>query len=155
MIVLGIDTSCYTTSVAAADENGVLASNRQLLPVQAGARGLRQSEAVFAHIRQLPALYEKTLTDLCGRRPDAVCVSAHPRDDETSYMPVFLSGLSFARVAAASFQVPLLTTTHQRGHVRAALEDSGLTASPYLALHLSGGTTEVLLMDREEQLTLL
>ena len=56
MIVLGIDTSCYTTSVAAADENGVLASNRQLLPVQAGARGLRQSEAVFAHIRQLPAL---------------------------------------------------------------------------------------------------
>lgn len=155
MIVLGIDTSCYTTSVAAADENGVLASNRQLLPVQAGARGLRQSEAVFAHIRQLPALYEKTLTDLCGRRPDAVCVSAHPRDDETSYMPVFLSGLSFARVAAASFQVPLLTTTHQRGHVRAALEDSGLTASPYLALHLSGGTTEVLLMDREERLTLL
>ncbi len=146
MIVLGIDTSCYTTSVAAADENGVLASNRQLLPVQAGARGLRQSEAVFAHIRQLPALYEKTLTDLCGCRPDAVCVSAHPRDDETSYMPVFLSGLSFARVAAASFQVPLLTTTHQRGHVRAALEDSGLTASPYLALHLSGGTTEVLLM---------
>ena len=70
-------------------------------------------------------------------------------------MPVFLSGLSFARVAAASFQVPLLTTTHQRGHVRAALEDSGLKASPYLALHLSGGTTEVLLMDREERLTLL
>ena len=53
MIVLGIDTSCYTTSVAAADENGVLASNRQLLPVQPGARGLRQSEALFAHIRQL------------------------------------------------------------------------------------------------------
>ena len=64
MIVLGIDTSCYTTSVAAADENGVLASNRQLLPVQAGARGLRQSEAVFAHVRQLPALYEKTLSNL-------------------------------------------------------------------------------------------
>ena len=155
MIVLGIDTSCYTTSVAAADENGVLASNRQLLPVQAGARGLRQSEAVFAHIRQLPALYEKTLAEIGGRCPDAVCVSAHPRDDETSYMPVFLSGLSFARVAAASFQAPLLTTTHQRGHVRAALEDSGLTASPYLALHLSGGTTEVLLMDREDRLTLL
>ena len=128
--VLGLDTSCYTTSAAAVDAQGkVIAFSRLLLPVEAGQRGLRQSEAVFAHIRQLPALYEKTLTDLCGRRPDAVCVSAHPRDDETSYMPVFLSGLSFARVAAASFQVPLLTTTHQRGHVRAALEDSGLTAS--------------------------
>lgn len=155
MIVLGIDTSCYTTSVAAADENGVLASNRRLLPVQAGARGLRQSEAVFAHIRQLPELYEQTVRSLNGRKPDAVCVSARPRDAQDSYMPVFLSGLSFAQVAAASFGVPVLQTTHQRGHVRAALEDSGLHTLPYLALHLSGGTTEVLLMDQQDGLTLL
>ena len=154
MIVLGIDTSCYTTSVAAADENGVLTSNRRLLPVQPGARGLRQSEAVFAHIRQLPELYEKTLSELTQQRVDAVCVSARPRDDGDSYMPVFLSGVSFARVAAASLHVPLMETTHQRGHVRAALEDSGLTGGRYLALHLSGGTTEVLLMDAQ-QLTLL
>lgn len=155
MIVLGIDTSCYTTSVAAANENGVLASNRQLLPVQAGARGLRQSEAVFAHIRQLPDLYEKTISQLNGSHPDTVCVSSKPRDDDDSYMPVFLAGLSFARVAAASYGVPLIETTHQRGHVRAALEDSGLTTSPYLALHLSGGTTEVLLMGQDESLSLI
>lgn len=154
MIVLGIDTSCYTTSVAAADDNGVLCSNRRLLPVQAGARGLRQSEAVFAHIKQLPELYEKTIADLNGAKADAVCVSVSPRDDEDSYMPVFLSGLSFARVAAASLGVPLLHTTHQRGHVRAALEDSGLKGETYLALHLSGGTTEVLKMEKDV-LTLL
>ena len=148
MIVLGIDTSCYTTSVAAADEHGVLCSNRQLLPVAAGARGLRQSEAVFAHIRQLPPLFEKTMETLrTAGKVDAVCVSAKPRDDEESYMPVFLSGLSFARVTAAALQVPLMETTHQRGHVRAALQDSGLHAEKYLAVHLSGGTTEVLLMD--------
>lgn len=148
MIVLGIDTSCYTTSVAAADDRGVLCSNRQLLPVAAGARGLRQSEAVFAHIRQLPPLFEKTMETVRDLgKVDAVCVSAKPRDDEESYMPVFLSGLSFARVAAAALNVPVLETTHQRGHVRAALEDSGLTGEKYLAVHLSGGTTEVLLMD--------
>ena len=154
MIVLGIDTSCYTTSVAAADDGGIICSNRMLLPVQPGARGLRQSEAVFAHIRQLPELYEKTMQTLAGRRVDAVCVSAAPRDEERSYMPVFLAGLSFARVAAASLGVPLMQTTHQRGHVRAALEDSGLCAERYLALHLSGGTTEVLLMEKD-RLTLL
>jgi len=155
MIVLGIDTSCYTTSVAAADASGVLCSNRQLLPVAPGARGLRQSEAVFAHIRQLPDLYEKTMETVRAHgKVDAVCVSASPRDAEESYMPVFLSGLSFARVAAATLNVPLMQTTHQRGHVRAALEDSGLTSEKYLAVHLSGGTTEVLLM-QGDQLSLL
>lgn len=154
MIVLGIDTSCYTTSVAAAGETGVICSHRKLLPVQQGARGLRQSEAVFAHIKQLPDLYDLAMESLTGGPVDAVCVSAAPRDDEGSYMPVFMAGLSFARVAAASFGVPLLTTTHQRGHVRAALQDSGLQATEYLALHLSGGTTEVLHM-RGDQLTLI
>ena len=149
MIVLGIDTSCYTTSVAAADDQGVVCSHRKLLPVQAGARGLRQSEAVFAHIKQLPDLYEAAMRDIGARAIDAVCVSSAPRDDADSYMPVFLSGHSFARVAAATLRVPLLTTTHQRGHVRAALQDSGLKTDRYLALHLSGGTTEVLLMEGE------
>lgn len=154
MIVLGIDTSCYTTSVAAAGQNGVICSHRRLLPVQQGSRGLRQSEAVFAHIRQLPELYEAAMASLAGQRVDAVCVSAKPRDDEDSYMPVFQAGVAFARVAAASLHTPLFQTTHQRGHVRAALEDSGLRADRYLALHLSGGTTEVLLM-RGGELTLL
>ncbi|MBQ9198249.1 MAG: O-sialoglycoprotein endopeptidase, partial [Clostridia bacterium] len=146
MTVLGIDTSCYTTSVAAAGENGVICSHRRLLPVQQGARGLRQSEAVFAHIRQLPELFESAMESLGERTVDAICVSSKPRDDEASYMPVFQAGLSFARVTAAAMRVPLIQTTHQRGHVRAALQDSGLAAERYLALHLSGGTTEVLLM---------
>ena len=71
MTVLGIDTSCYTTSVAAADENGVITSCRKLLPVQTGARGLRQSEAVFVHMKQLPALYEEAMQALNGRTIDA------------------------------------------------------------------------------------
>ena len=108
MNVLGIDTSCYTTSVAAAGEEGVICSHRKLLPVQAGARGLRQSEAVFAHIKQLPDLYDAAMQSLAGRPVDGVCVSAAPRDGESSYMPVFQAGLAFARVAAASL-TPLRT----------------------------------------------
>lgn len=153
-MVLGIDTSCYTTSAAAAGDEGIICSCRKLLPVPAGQRGLRQSEAVFAHIRQLPEVYAQALSALDGRIPQAVCVSASPRDADDSYMPVFLTGLSFARVLAETWNIPLFRTTHQRGHVRAALYDSGLACDCYLAVHLSGGTTEVLNM-RGDDLTLL
>ena len=146
MIALGIDTSCYTTSAALADERGILCSKRQLLPVRAGDAGLRQSDGVFLHSRQLPELLEHLFSDVpC--RPDCVCASVAPRADEGSYMPVFLVGAGTGRSIAASLGVPFFATNHQAGHLRAARVDSGLEADAFLALHLSGGTTDVLLRD--------
>ena len=142
--VLGIDTSCYTTSVALAQPDHVAASRRMLLPVPEGERGLRQSEAVFAHIKQLPDLMDELFSACPETRVTGVCVSAAPCDGEDSYMPVFRAGVSTARSVAAALRVPLWTTTHQRGHVRAALAETGLTPGPLLAVHLSGGTTDVL-----------
>ena len=55
---LGIDTSCYTTSVAAVDVTGnIIASQRIALEVKKGSRGLRQSEGVFAHVRNFPIAF--------------------------------------------------------------------------------------------------
>ena len=49
---LGIDTSNYTTSVAVADEDGQIVANLKApLPVKEGERGLRQSDALFAHTK--------------------------------------------------------------------------------------------------------
>ena len=143
MIALGFDTSCYTTSVALADPAGAYVGKRLLLPVGAGERGLRQSEAVFAHVRQLPGLTEELLAG-AHEKVGAVCASAAPRDGDDSYMPVFMVGVGFARSVAAALGTPFFETTHQRGHLRAARVDSGLTGDHYLALHLSGGTTDVL-----------
>ncbi len=143
MIALGIDTSCYTTSIAFARSGGAFEGRRQLLPVQRGERGLRQSEAVFAHMKQLPPLLEELLR-LTDEPIGAVCVSASPVDGDASYMPVFSVGLGAARSLSAALRVPLFKTTHQRGHLRAARVDSGLRSDRYLALHLSGGTTDVL-----------
>ena len=50
MLALGLDTSCYTTSAALCAPGQEPRQERRLLPVAAGERGLRQSEAVFAHI---------------------------------------------------------------------------------------------------------
>ncbi len=143
--VLGLDTSNYRTSLALVSEEGkILLNIRELLPVPAGERGLRQNEAVFAHLRQLSAA-ETALRQAADGPVAAVAASMTPRDGTDSYMPVFLAGASFGRLTAAALGVPFIGTTHQRGHLAAAkagteLEDAG----EYLALHLSGGTTDLL-----------
>ena len=96
-VYVGIDTSNYTTSVALCNEDGrILANLKSPLPVKEGARGLRQSDAVFEHVRNLPALMKELEAELIGKRVVAVGVSATPRDAEGSYMPCFLSGKSAA-----------------------------------------------------------
>ena len=59
-VFLGIDTSNYTTSAALYDtENDRIVMEKQLLPVKSGELGLKQSDAVFQHIKQLPQLLER------------------------------------------------------------------------------------------------
>lgn len=154
-VVIGLDTSCYTTSAAAVTTDGqVIASCRKLLPVPQGQRGLRQSEAVFIHVRQLPEQIEALSKHLTDCEIAAVCASARPRDDEASYMPVFHAGDAQGRSSAALLGVPCFSTTHQRGHVAAASVDSGIAPGDLLAVHLSGGTTEILALT-DDRLTLL
>ncbi len=154
-IVIGFDTSCYTTSVAAVTVEGeVIASCRKLLPVKMGERGLRQSEAVFIHVRQLPERLEELAPHISGDEIAAVCASVRPRDEADSYMPVFHAGDAQARGLAAMLGVPCFASTHQRGHIAAARVDSGVREGDLLAVHLSGGTTELLAMQGDE-LTLL
>lgn len=154
-VVVGLDTSCYTTSAAAVTVDGqVVASCRQLLPVKLGERGLRQSEGVFIHVRQLPGRLEELREFIRGDEIVAVCASSRPRDEEESYMPVFQVGDAQARGMAAMLGVPCFASTHQRGHVAAAMVDSGIAPGELLAVHLSGGTTELHSL-RGEELTLL
>ena len=144
-VIVGLDTSCYTTSCAAVSLDGeVLASCRKLLPVRQGQRGLRQSEAVFAHVRQLPELMEQLGNIIKGHQIVAVCASGRPRDAEDSYMPVFTVGEAHGRAIAAMLGIPCFFSTHQRGHIAAAKIDSGIRDKDFLAVHLSGGTTEIL-----------
>ena len=142
--VLGIDTSCYTTSCALADESGLLGQQRRLLSVELGGRGMMQSEGVFQHVGRLPGLVERLLDEANHPAIGAVCASTRPRPVEGSYMPVFTVGEGFARSVAAALNVPFFATSHQQGHIRAALVDTRLTPKDsFLALHLSGGTTEI------------
>ena len=151
-IVIGFDTSNYRTSVAAVTLDGeILVNHRELLPVPQGERGLRQGDAVFAHIRQLRDA-EKALRKAGKDHPvAAVCASTQPADGEQSYMPVFQAGHTAGTLLAAALDVPFYRTTHQRGHLAAALHGTAAeNCDRLLALHLSGGTTDLLVMDEEQ-----
>lgn len=145
-LYLGIDTSAYTTSVALVDARGrLVADARRRLVVEPGKKGLRQSEAVFQHVRNLPELFE-SLPSGWGERVRAVAASVSPRPLPESYMPVFLCGDGAGRQAAASLGVPYVAISHQEGHVWAGFWSAGQAPPPrFLALHASGGTTEVVL----------
>ncbi len=143
-VFLGVDTSCYTTSLALIDENGIVHDKRTVLYVAKNERGLRQSDAVFEHTRNLSIMIPELLKQLDCSRIAAVGVSRAPKDDEGSYMPVFLSGLIAARSIASALNVPLYENSHQSGHIRAALyKNEALMQAPFLGLHISGGTTEL------------
>lgn len=150
---LGIDTSNYTTSAALyAPEMELPVSVGKLLPVKSGECGLRQSDAVFAHVKNLPEVVPQAMSRFDGPIL-AVGVSTRPRDTEGSYMPCFLTGVATATATAAALRVPLYSFSHQANHVAAAAVTAGrpeLLERPFLAWHLSGGTSELLYVEPDE-----
>lgn len=185
-VYLGIDTSCYTTSVAIMDEAGALLGEaRQILSVRPGRCGLQQSEMVFQHTRNLPRLMEEAVGQVIGcvktgagsaangvavaeeastagasglaglvavgYELAAIGVSGYPRPLEGSYMPAFLAGLSVARSVAAVTGAQLEVISHQENHLEAGLWSAGgPDVDRFLLLHASGGTTDVLLAERQQ-----
>lgn len=143
--ILGIDTSNYKTSIAVIDsDKNIVCDYRRFLTVKQGERGLRQSDALFQHIKNLPELMENVRNKFDGKFC-AVVYSSKPRPVEGSYMPVFLAGESFARSLAAAMNIDCVPFSHQEGHIEAIKAYSELSNSEkFLACHFSGGTCELL-----------
>ena len=152
MAVLGLDTSNYTTSAAWFDGQTGRNSGR-LLEVRSGELGLRQSDALFQHVKRLPQVVSALLEGERPRDIRAVGASTRPRAVEGSYMPCFLAGASQGQVLSQLLGVPFYAFSHQQGHLAAAAWSAGrldLLDRPFLAWHLSGGTTELLRVEPEE-----
>lgn len=140
---VAFDTSNYTTSCAVFDGESGKNSGR-LLDVSAGELGLRQSDALFSHVKRLPDVFSEL--NLSGS-VIAVGASTKPRETEDSYMPCFLAGASQGKVLASAMGLPFYAFSHQQGHIAAAAWSAGrmdLLETEHLAWHLSGGTTELL-----------
>lgn len=152
MLILGLDTSNYATSLAVFDATAgeVVCDCKQFLPVKSGQLGLRQSDAVFHHTAALPQLMQTIARQVDLTHIGAVGVSARPRDAEGSYMPCFLVGVNTATAFAMGRGIPLVQTTHQQGHAAAAMFAAAggeLFGQELLVFHVSGGTTDLLHCD--------
>lgn len=154
MYYMGIDTSCYTTSVAVIDSmEKIVYDGRILLKVDQGGRGLRQSEAVFQHINNLEPLCKEALENIEPQQIRCIAVSSKPRNIEGSYMPVFITGHKTASIISSSIRVPLYQCSHQQGHTLAGAWSANQSLSgSFLVYHMSGGTTELLKVDAENDI---
>lgn len=156
---LGIDTSNYTTSVCLYDDStNTVIQKRKLLPVSKGELGLRQSDAVFHHTQQLPTLVEELFAQAKCNKDDisAIGASVTPRKTEGSYMPCFTVGSATARILSCALNVPLFELSHQQGHIASALYSTDrldLLNKKFLAFHVSGGTTDALLVNSDSAYT--
>ncbi len=159
-LYLGLDTSNYTTSAALYNSAaGEMLSEKMLLPVKPGERGIRQSDAVFHHTKQLPIVVKRLFDRLNaeasteadftkGASLEAVAASVRPRDTEGSYMPCFLCGEGLGECMAAAGGYPFYRLSHQAGHIFAAVFSAdrlNMLGAPFIAFHVSGGTTDCLL----------
>ena len=146
-LAIGLDTSCYTTSVAAMDLGGRLMADARIpLQVKPGGKGLAQSEMIFQHVRNLPVVMERLRQSIGSEAcVVAIGVSGRPRPVDSSYMPVFLAGLGAAKTIGLAVGCPVYEISHQENHLLAGLWSAKMQAEPaFLAVHASGGTSEVL-----------
>jgi N6-L-threonylcarbamoyladenine synthase len=146
-IIIGIDTSCYTTSIAAISlGKNVIFNKKIMLEVKKDSKGLRQSEAVFQHVKNLGVIQEEIKEIIKNYEIVAICVSNKPRPIENSYMPVFTVGDNFAKLCSTMMKCELYETTHQENHIEASLFTNNIkNKEKFLSVHMSGGTTEILL----------
>ncbi len=147
-MILGIDTSCYTTSmvVISIESGAPIYEKNKNLTVKPGERGLRQSEGFFQHVNKLTETFDDLVKSVSPGQIKAIAVSSRPRPIDQSYMPVFQAGLLFANNIANALGVPLYLYSHQEGHLMAAIYSAKINSIPsrFYGLHLSGGTTELL-----------
>lgn len=155
MLFLGIDTSNYTTSVALYDDSdNTIIQKKMLLPVKNGELGLRQSDAVFHHTKQLPLLIDELFNSQKETKISSIGVSVKPRNIEGSYMPCFLVGEGTANSISPILGINVHYTSHQTGHILAALFSSDrldLINEKFIAFHVSGGTTDCLLVEPDKE----
>ncbi len=143
--ILALDTSNYTTSACVVDtQAGIVWENRIMIPVENGKCGIRQSDAVFCHIKHFNHIFEGIpYFDF-----DCVSASKCPSERENSYMPCFTVGVSFAKTISLLNNIPLYLYSHQKNHIMAAIVSANaghLLCSDFIAYHVSGGTTDIVL----------
>ena len=144
-LVLGIETSCDETGVGIVQGTELLA-NEVASSVELHARfgGVVPEVASRAHLEAMLPTLERVVRRSGIRLDavDAIAVTAGP-----GLMGSLVVGLATAKALAAALGKPLYGLNHLVGHVAVDILEHGPLPSPALALLVSGGHTQLLLVD--------
>lgn len=143
MLVLGVESSCDETSVAIYDGKNIL-SNVVLsqIDIHKEFGGVVPEVASRHHVRNVSIVFKEALekANLNPEDIDLVAVTEGP-----GLIGSLLVGITAAKVFAMMYNKPIIGVNHLAGHIYANQIEGNMTF-PLLALLVSGGNTELILM---------
>ena len=152
MKILAIETSCDETAIAVLEITGAktkpsfkLLSNQVLSQIKIHKEfgGGVPNLAMREHRKNLPIILKRALKEAGIVKPDAVAVTSGP-----GLEPALWEGINFAKDLAKKWRVPLTAVNHLEGHIYASWLEGESPKFPILALIVSGGHTELVLMKK-------
>lgn len=167
MKTLAIETSCDETAIAILECEGDEKSARfrvlgnallSQIELHRPYGGVFPTLAKREHLKNLPVMFDEAMREADNHTIDAIAVTAGP-----GLEPALWTGIEYAKAKSLEFGVPLVAVNHMEGHILAGLvRESGGDSSrrrgvssaleiadvrmPLLALLISGGHTELVLM---------
>lgn len=151
--ILAIETSCDETAIAlveGAGERVVLHSSvvRSQVDAHAVYGGVVPDIAAREHMELLMPMLHRAKADGHFEDLDAIAVTAGP-----GLAPALRVGVGAAKGLAWSLGLPLVPVCHLEGHIYASWlrKDDRTPFFPLLALIVSGGHTEIVLMNDHGQ----
>jgi N6-L-threonylcarbamoyladenine synthase len=143
MKILAIETSCDETAAAVVESGQILSSIKYTQEIHAAWGGVVPSLAKRAHQERIDSVIDKAIQDsgLKIQDMDAIAVTVGPG------LAIALGvGIAKAKELAVAYNKPLIAVNHIEGHILSALTPD--ITFPCLALAISGGHTQVILIKK-------
>ena len=150
MRILGIETSCDETAVALVEGKGGRVRELESLvasqiDIHAATGGVVPEVAAREHVGAIIPLVS-TMLGKWSQKPsiDAIAVTAGP-----GLFSSLMVGVETAKALAFAWKVPLVRVNHIEGHLySSSINETKPIKFPALALIVSGGHTELILMKK-------
>ncbi|MGA1478770.1 MAG: tRNA (adenosine(37)-N6)-threonylcarbamoyltransferase complex transferase subunit TsaD [Candidatus Actinomarina sp.] len=152
-IILGFETSCDETAVAILKGNDLLVNIiSSQVDIHEKFGGVVPEVASRAHAESIRNIFHAALNKANLQISDIDLIAT---TDGPGLVGSLVVGYNFAKSVAWSIDVPLLTVDHMVGHLAAPLIENTEMKPPFISLLVSGGHTQIVLVEKWGQYTLL
>ena len=152
MIILGIETSCDETAVSVCKNGEILSNIINSQEVHNKFGGVVPEIASREHEKVLNILTEKAINsaEINKNEIDGIAVTNGP-----GLAGSLLTGVSFAKGLALGLNIKIIPINHLEAHIIANLVDNPDITFPFLCLLVSGGHTQIWLINGLDKYKLL